>query len=77
MPNILVCALKTAEANGDPEQALSSPHGAGCDGGLPELQGLGGVNQHLDRLLHAGLQQVLQGVVILVLDPLGIEKEAL
>ena len=68
MPDILIGSLKAAEANGDAQQTLASPHVTRGNGGLPQLQGLGGVDQHPDWLLNAGLQQVLQCVIIFVLE---------
>ena len=67
MPDVLIGSLEAAEAYGDTQQALATPEVAWGDGGLPELQGLRGVNQHSNWLLHTGLQQVLQSVIVLVL----------
>lgn len=67
MPDILVGSFEAAESNADPQQTLTAPHVAGCDCGFPELQSFTAVHQHLHRLLHVGLQQVLQRVVVLVL----------
>lgn len=68
MPHVLISSLKAAEPDGDAEQSLAPPQVAGSDGGFPQLQRLGGVNQHLHWFLHTGLQQVFQGVVVLVLQ---------
>ena len=67
MPDVFIRSLKAAESYRDPQQALAPPHVARGDGGFPQLQCLGGVDQHSHRFLHAGLQQVLQRVVVLVL----------
>ena len=53
--------------NGDPEQTLAAPVVAGCELHLPHFLVLAAVHQHLHGLLHIGLQQVLQGLVVLVL----------
>lgn len=67
MPNILISPFKTAETDADSKKALATPHVAWSNCGLPELQGLTAVHKHLHRLLHISLQQVFQGVIVLVL----------
>ena len=56
MPNVFICSFKAAEANTDPQEPLASPHIAGCDRRLSQLQCLATVHQHLDRFLHINLQ---------------------
>lgn len=68
MPHVLVGSLKAAEADADPQEPLTAPHVAGCDRGLAQLQSLTAIHQHLHRLLHVSLQQILQRVVVLVLN---------
>lgn len=68
VPNIFVGPIETAEPDANPQQALAAPQVAGCDRGLPQLQGFAAVDEHLHRLLHVGFQQVLQSVVVLILE---------
>lgn len=67
MPNIFIGSFKAAKANRDSKQALAPPHVAGGDCAFSQLQGLGGINQHFDWFLYTGFEQVLQGVIVLVL----------
>lgn len=67
VPNIFIGSLKVAEANADPDEPLAAPHVAGCDGGFPHCQRLAAVQQHLYGPLQVHLQQLSQGVVVLVL----------
>lgn len=66
VPNIFVGPIEAAEPDANPQQALAAPQVAGCDRGLPQLQGFAAVDEHLHRLLHVGFQQVLQSVVVLI-----------
>lgn len=66
VPNIFVGPIEAAEPDANPQQALAAPQVAGCDRGLPQLQGFAAVDEHLHRLLHIGFQQVLQSVVVLI-----------
>lgn len=75
MPNVLIGSFKTAKTDRDAEQALAAPQVARGDGGLPQLQSLGGVNQHLHGFLYTGLQQVLQRVIVFVLGERGRKEE--
>lgn len=67
MPDVLIGSFEAAEADADTQKALASPHVARGDGGLPQLQCLAAIHQHLHRLLHVSLQEVLQRVVVFVL----------
>lgn len=67
MPNVFVDPLKVAEANADADEAVAPPHGAGRDDGLPHRQGSAAVQPQGDRSLHVHAQEILQGVVVLVL----------
>lgn len=74
MPHVLVGSLEAAEADADPQEPLTAPHVAGCDRGLTQLQSLTAVHQHLHWLLHVGLQQILQCVIVLVLKQTNKNK---
>ncbi len=68
MPNIFIGSLKGAEANADPQEALTAPHGAGCNRCLPHRQRLATVQQQLGGSLHVHLQHLFQGVIVFVLS---------
>ena len=67
MPDVLVGPLVAAEADAGAQQPLAPPQGARHHLQLPELHGLSAVHLHSHRLIRAGLQQLLQLVVLLVL----------
>lgn len=64
VPDVLVGTLKAAEADTDAKQALATPQVAGSDGNIAHLQRLAAEHGHSYRLLHVGLQQVLQCLVV-------------
>lgn len=67
VPNVTGDSLEAAEADGDADQAVAPPQGAGRDDGLPQGQGSAAVELQGDGPTHVLLQHVLQGVVVLVL----------
>lgn len=66
MPNILVGALKRTEANTDTEQPLATPRITGRDGDLSDVLCFAGIHCHLNLLVHVGLEELLQCVIVLV-----------
>lgn len=68
MPNILICSLVAAESNTGPQQPLAAPRVVGHHVQLADPRGFSAVHLHPHRLLHVGLQELLQLVIILVLE---------
>jgi len=66
MPDIFICSFKRAESYGDTQEALATPQSTGGDEDLPDGLTLAGIDSHCDLLLNISLQQMLEGVIILV-----------
>lgn len=71
MPHVLTGPAEAAEAHASSQQALAAPHVAGHHLHLSHPHGLHVEHLQLHRLLHIGLQQCLQRVILLVLQGKG------
>lgn len=64
MPDILVGALERAEPNAHAQQTLTAPGVARCDLHFTDILGFAAVHGHRNRLLHVGLKQLLERVIV-------------
>lgn len=76
MPHVFAGPAEAAEAHAGTQQALAAPHVAGYHLHLAHLHGLHVEHLQLHGLLHVGLQQGLQCVILLVLQGQEADSKA-